>query len=174
MRTWFQARLRREQMLITAFAIMGAVVWLSGATGRVSTTWREWRSLRAQLAEQQIWLDRQQSIQSAAQDAVKNLDPTRTFDATKLVATITTMASAAGISPSIDSPVTQRTAQFTYHTSKVTLRRTNLPALLKFYDALAKQAPYLSLEQIELQTERSAPGLLNVTMQISATQIVKS
>jgi hypothetical protein len=38
---------------------------------------------------------------------------------------------------------------------------------------LAKQSPYLNLEQIAMQTERTAPGLLNVTLQISATQIAK-
>jgi hypothetical protein len=44
---------------------------------------------------------------------------------------------------------------------------------LKFYDELAKQAPYLNLESIALQTDRSAPGALNATLQISATQITK-
>ncbi len=46
-------------------------------------------------------------------------------------------------------------------------------ALLSFYDELAKQAPYLSLEQIATQTQRASPGMLDVTLQISATQITK-
>lgn len=172
MRAWFQARQRREQLLITAFIVIAAVVWLSSATGRFRTRWQEWRSARAELATQQVWLDRRQEIESAATAAVRTLDPARTYDATKLVATITSLTSGAGLAPSIDAPVTQRTAQFAYHTSKVTLRRANLAALLKFYDELGKQAPYVNLDQIGLQTERSAPGLLTVTMQISATQIL--
>ncbi|MBI2497651.1 MAG: general secretion pathway protein GspM, partial [Opitutae bacterium] len=73
----------------------------------------------------------------------------------------------------IDPPVTQRTPQFAYHTIKVTFRRANLPALLNFYDELTKQAPYLNLESMALQTDRAAAGALNVTLQVSATQIVK-
>lgn len=174
MRNWFQARQRREQVLITAFIAMAAVVWISSATGHLRERWQAWRSGRAELATQQLWLDRQQEIEQAAATAVKNLDPARTMDGTRLVATITTLATGAGLTPAIDSPVTQRTTYFAYHTSRVTLRRTNLAGLLRFYDELAKQAPYLNLEQIAVQTERGTPGLLNVTMQISATQIVKS
>jgi hypothetical protein len=73
----------------------------------------------------------------------------------------------------IDQPVPQRTPQFVYNSAKVTFRRANLPALLNFYDELAKQAPYLNLESISLQTERANPGAINATLQISATQITK-
>lgn len=173
MRNWFQARLRREQLLITAFVVMSAVVWLSSAAGHARVRWQEWSSIHNELSTQQLWLDRRQEIETAATEAVKNLDPARTLDATRFVGMITSLATGAGLTPAIDSPVTQLTSQFAYHTSKVSFRRANLPALLKFYDELSKQAPYLNLEQIGLQTERAAPGMLNVTMQISATQIVK-
>jgi len=173
MKAWFQARNRREQLLVTAFVLLGALVWLLGATGRLRARWTDWRSTRTELAAQQLWLDRHQEIETRAGAAIRNLDPARTFDATRLVSTVTTLATAASLTPSIDSPVTQRTPQFAFHTVKVTFRRATLPALLSFYDELAKQAPYLSLEQIAMQTQRSAPGMLDVTLQISATQITK-
>lgn len=173
MRRWFQSRLRREQLLVTAFIVLGALVWLSSASGRLRLRWADWRSTRVAGLTQQLWLDRQQEIETAAGAAVRNLDPTRTLDATKLVATVTTLATGASLTPAIDTPVTQRTPQFAYHNVKVTFRRATLPALLGFYDELAKQAPYLNLEQMALQTERAAPGMLNATLQISATQIAK-
>ncbi len=174
MRHWFHRGRRREQILVTTFVILGALIWLSSAAGRLRTHWDAWRSARAELATQQLWLDRQQEIEASSVAAVRNLDPARTFDATKLVATVTSLASGAGLTPTIDSPVTQRTPQFAYHNIKVTFRRANLPALLNFYDELTKQAPYLNLESMALQTDRAAAGALNVTLQISATQIVKS
>jgi hypothetical protein len=173
MKAWFQRRNRREQMLITAFVLLGALTWLSGASGRLRAQIGTWRSTRVGLSAQQLWLDRQDEIAKRSAAAVGNLDPTRTYDATKLVATVTTLASGAGLTASIDSPVTQRTPQFAYHTAKVTFRRSALPALLNFYDELSKQAPYLNLEQIAVQTDRAAANALNVTMQISATQITK-
>ena len=173
MRAWFQSRNRREQLLITAFVLMGAFIWLTSASGRLQTRWAGWRSTHADLGAQQLWLDRQKEIEASSVAAVRNLDPARTLDATKLVATVTSLASGAGLQPTIDPPVTQRTPQFAYHNIKVTFRRANLPALLNFYDELAKQAPYLNLESIALQTDRAATGALNATLQISATQIVK-
>jgi len=172
-RTWFQSRNRREQLLVTAFVVLGALIWLSSAAGRMRLRIADWRSVRGDVATQQLWLDRQGEIETQAGAAVRNLDPARTLDATKLVASVTSIATGAGLTPAIDTPVTQRTPQFAYHNVKITFRRATLPALLNFYDELVKQAPYLNLEQIALQTERSSPGMLNATLQISATQITK-
>lgn len=173
MRTWFQSRNRREQLLVTLFVILGALVWLLSASGRLRTRWTGWRSTQAELGAQQLWLDRQKEIETASLAAVRNLDPARTLDATKLNSTVASLAGSAGLQPAIDPPVTQRTQQFNYHTIKVSFRRANLPALLNFYDELSKQAPYLNLEAVGLQTDRGAAGTLNATLQISATQIVK-
>ena len=173
MRSWFNSRNRREQVLVTLFAVLAALIWLSSASGRLRAHLAGWRSTKTELAAQQLWLDRQKEIEAQSVAAVRNLEPARTFDATKLVATVTSLASGASLQPAIDSPVTQRTPQFALHTIKVTFRRANLPALLNFYDELNKQTPYLSLESMALQTDRGAAGALNVTLQISATQIVK-
>lgn len=173
MKHWFQRRQRREQVLVAAFVLLGALVWLLGAAGRLRARWTDWHSTRTELSAQQLWLDRQKEIETSAGAAIRNLDPVRTYDATKLVSTVTSLATGAGLTPSIDSPVTLRTPQFAFHTIKVTFRRATLGSLLGFYDELTKQAPYLNLEQIAMQTERSAPGQLNVMLQISATQIAK-
>ena len=173
MRAWFASRNRRERVLVAAFTGLVALTWLVSATGRLRAGVSQWRSTRGDLAAQQLWLDRQQAIETQSAAAVRDLDPARTYDATRLVATITSLASAAGLTPAIDTPATQRTPQFAYHTAKVTFRRASLPMLLHFYDDLAKQAPYLNLEAVTLQTDRAATGALNATMQISAPQIVK-
>jgi hypothetical protein len=173
MRSWFESRNRREQVLVTVFVLMVAFTWFFSALGRMRTRMGDWRSTQTALSAQQLWLDRQAEIEARSAAAVRNLDPARTHDATRLVGTVNSLATGASLSPSIDPPQTQRTSQFAYHTIKVTFRRANLPALLNFYDELAKQAPYLNLESIALQTDRGAAGALNATLQISATQIVK-
>jgi hypothetical protein len=172
-RSWFNSRHRREQQLVTVFVVLGALIWAGAAAGRLRTEFAGWRSAQADLAAQRLWLDRQKEIETATGAAVRNLDAGRSYDATKLVAAVTTLAAGAGLQPAIDPPVTQRTPQFALHTIKVTFRRAMLPALLNFYDELNKQAPYLNLESVTLQTDRAAAGALNVTLQVSATQIVK-
>jgi len=171
MKRWFQRRLPREQGLVVVFAVLGALIWLSVANGRLRAQLSDWRASDSELTAQQLWLDRQQAITTQAATAVRNLEPARTYDATRLVTTVTSLAGAAGLAPAIDPPVTQRTSQFAYHQIRVSFQRASLGALLKFSDELARQAPYLSLEQIALQADRAAADTLSVTLLISATQI---
>lgn len=173
LKRFFQTRSRREQWLITVFLLGLAAVWLADSLGRAGAAWREWRSVGAAADTQELWLGRQAQIEAAAAAAAGNLDPARTYDATRLVGAVNTLATGAGFRPQIDPAQTRRTPQFAYHTIKVTVRRASLAALLGFYDELAKQAPYLSLEQISVQAERGSQGQLTATLQISAPQIVK-
>jgi hypothetical protein len=173
MRTWFETRHRREQILVTVFVVLAAATWLFSAMGRLRTQVTAWRSTQAATSAQKLWLDRAADIEARSAAAVRNLDPAKTVDPTRLVGTINSLATTAGLSVAIEPPQTQKTQQFAYHTAKVTFRRANLPALLSFYDELAKQAPYLNLESIALQTERTSAGAINATLQISATQITK-
>ena len=87
MKHWFNRGRRREQLLVTAFVLLGALVWLLSAAGRLRTQWENWHATRTDLATQRLWLDRHKEIEAAAGDAVRNLDPARTFDATRLVST---------------------------------------------------------------------------------------
>ncbi len=170
MKTWFQRRRLREQVLLLLFAGLAGLIWLTGAVGRLRHGVTDWRSARTGLAAQQLWLAQRPEIERRSAAAIRDLDPTRTYDVAKLVATITTLATGAGLTVAIDPPVTERTPRFAYHTAKVTLRRASLPQLLRFQDELVRLAPYLNLEAVTLQTDRAA-GALNATLQISASQI---
>ncbi len=171
MKRFFQGRTKREQWLVTLLVLGVAAVWLEASLGRARAAWQDWRAAGVAAATQQLWLDRRGEIEAAAAKAVGNLDPARTYDATRLVTAVTTLAKNAGLQPAIEPPQTNRTPQFAFHSIKVTLRRANLAALLAFYDELTKQAPYLNLEQIAVQTERGNSGQLTATLQISSTQI---
>ena len=173
MRAWFEPRHRREQILVTVFVAIAALTWLFSSLGRLRRSVGEWRSTQAITASQKLWLDRREEIETRSAAAVRNLDPAKTLDGTRLQGTINSLASAAGLSVSIEPAQKQLTSQFAYYNSKVTFRRANLAALLNFYDELAKQSPYLNLESITLQTERSAPGVINASLQISSMQVAK-
>ncbi len=103
---------------------------------------------------------------------MRNLEPSKTFDATSLVSAITGIAGRSQLPVNTESPRTQKSSQFAVHTMQVTTRRAELAKLIRFYQELASKAPYLGLEQISLQVDRSAPGLVNVTMQIVSVELV--
>jgi hypothetical protein len=173
LRTWFVGRLLREKVLVLALVLLGALIWASSALEHLQTTLRGFRAAESALATQQLWLDNQSTIEDAAAAAVRDLDPARTYDATFLVAEIMGIASRSGLAVNTEPPRTQRSPQFAVHTVQVTTRRAELSSLLRFYQELASKAPYLGLEQISLQGDRSAPGLVNATLQVVSVELVR-
>jgi hypothetical protein len=173
MRNWFNGRSQREQALVAIFILLGAAVWLLSSVGRLRRAVEAWHSVRLEQSAQQLWLNRQGEIQQRSVAAAGDLDPTRTYDATGLVSAISSMAKHAGLAPVVDAATSRKTPPLAHHTARVTFRRAGLPALVRFYDEVTRQAPYLSLDEVAIQTDRSGPGLVNVTLQISATQVLR-
>jgi hypothetical protein len=172
-KTWFMSRLLREKALVFVLVLVGALIWLSSASNRLKAGLRDFRGAEAELATQQAWLDKRPEIETAAEAAVQNLDPAKTYDSTFLVAEIMGIASRAKLAVNTEPPRTQRSAQFSVHTVQVSTRRAELASLLRFYQELASKAPYLGLEQISLQGDRSSPGLVNATLQVVSVELVR-
>lgn len=170
---WFFSRLFREKLLVLGFVLMGAVIWLSSAAENLKANLRGFRSAESDLATQAVWLENRPAIDAAAAAAVRNLDPSKTYDSTFLVAEIMRIASQAGLAVNTEPPRTQKSPQFSVHTVQVTTRRAELVALLRFYQEMASKAPYLGLEQVSLQGDRSTPGLVNATLQVASVELVR-
>ncbi len=173
LKLWFLSRLFREKILVLAFMLLAALIWLSGAVDRLQSRMRLVRAADAELATQAIWLQNRSAIDEAAAAAVHNLEPARTLDATFLVAEMQAMAGRAGLAVSIEPPRTQRSPQFAVHTVLVTSRRADLANVLRFYQELAAKAPYVGLEQVTLRIDRSAPGAVNADLQVASVELVR-
>ncbi len=173
LKAWFLSRLLREKVLVLAFAVLGALIWLSSASDRLKAGLRGFKSAESTLATQQLWLDNRPAIEEAAAAAVRNLDPAKTYDATFLVAEIMGIAGRAGLAVNTEPPRTQRSPQFAVHTAQVTTRRADLGALLKFYQELSAKAPYLGLEQVSVQGDRTNPGMINATLQVVSVELIR-
>lgn len=171
-KAWFLSRIPREKVLVLAFVLIAALIWLSSASDGIQAQLRAYRSAQSALGTQALWLGNRATIEEAAAAAVRNLEPSKTFDATSLVSAITGIAGRSQLPVNTESPRTQKSSQFAVHTMQVTTRRAELAKLIRFYQELASKAPYLGLEQISMQVDRSAPGLVNVTMQIVSVELV--
>jgi hypothetical protein len=166
-------RLFREQIMLVAFVGLGAVMWLSSFGGRANRFWREERNTSNDLAVQRQWLANQTAIEKAAKEAVKNLDPARTVDDTRLVAELSALARDNGLKFASDTPRTESSGQFAVHTVQFTLPRADWEALKRFYLALTKRSPYIGIEQLSLASDRANPALLNAQLKVSSVEIVR-
>lgn len=172
LKVWFLGRLLREKILVLALVLTAALIWLSSASEGLAASLRGFRAAEAQLAEQAIWLDNRDTIESAANAAAADLDPKKTYDATYLVAEVMGMARRAGLVVETEPPRTLRSAQFAIHSVQVTTRRAELAAVLRFYQELGRKAPYLGLESVSVQGDRGAPGMINVNLQVASVELL--
>ncbi len=175
MKTFFLSRLLREKILLLLFVGFGAVIWASNVSERVRTTAMNVQRSSADLAEQTLWLERRESIQAEADAAVKNLDPSRTYNGVRLSAELSALASRAGLASNATSGGlrTERTAQFAVHTIEFNLRGVAWADLLQFYAALSERAPYIGIEEFALAADRTNPSSLNATLRVSSVEIAR-
>lgn len=175
MKALFLSRLLREKLLLLIFVVVGAAIWASSVNTRARAMSIAVRRASADLAEQQLWIDRQQSIQAEADAAVRNLDPSKTFNGVRLSAELSALASKAGLASNATSGGlrTERTAQFAVHTIEFNLRGVEWGALLGFYEALSERAPYVGIEEFALAADRNNPANLNATLRVSSVEIAQ-
>ncbi len=173
LKAFFLGRLLREKLLLVAIAALVAVTLLSSFSKRAAAFWRQQRATTLTLAEQQAYLANRGTIEAGAQQAVKNLDPARTLDDTRLVGELNALARSQGLRFTNETPQTIRTGQFAVHTVQFNLQKSDWEALKRFYLELTKRSPYVGIEQFTLQADRANPAQLNASLRVSSVELVR-
>jgi DNA-binding cell septation regulator SpoVG len=173
MKAWFLCKLLREKVLVIGFVLLAALIWLSSAGSRLGKTRLAFAAAGSELNTQANWLANRETIEKLATEAAGKLDASKTYDATFLVAEVMSMAKRAGLAVNTEPPRTQGSAQFAVHTVLVSARRSEMAAVLRFYQELSDKAPYLSIEELSLQGDRSALGMLNINVRIASVELVR-
>ncbi len=172
-KSFFLGRLLREKVLLTAFAALGALMWLSNFTGRARKSYTTAHQTTLELNEQQQWLNNRAAIEAAAVKAVKDLDPSRTFDDTRLVGELSGLARDNNLKFSNDTPRTERSGQFAVHTVQFNLPKADWDGLKKFYSQLAQRSPYIGIDQFSLAADLGNPAQLNASLRVSSVEIIR-
>ena len=173
LKTYFLGRLLREKLLLVTIAALVALTVLSSFGKRAAAFWRTQRATSAALADQAEWLRNRPAIEAGAQQAVKNLDPARTLDDTRLVGELNALARSQGMRFTNDTPQTVRSGQFAVHTVQFNLQKSDWDTLKRFYLELTKRSPYIGIEQFSLTADRASPAQLNASLRVSSVEIVR-
>jgi len=174
MKAYFLSRLLREKILLLAFALIGATIWLSGVGERIGAQGRAIKTTSTDLDVQQRWLLQRERIEREATLAIKNLDPAKTFDSVRLQSELNALARSAGLSNyDVSDSRTVRTSQFAVHSVQFSVRNTDIGGLIRFYQALGQRAPYLGLEQFALAANRSNPAQLTASWRVTSVEIAR-
>ncbi len=174
MKAFFLSRLLREKILLLAFTLLGAAIWLSGVGERVGAQVRAVRMTSTDLDVQQRWLLQRERIEKEAKLAIEHLDPSRSFDSVRLQGELNTLARAAGLANyDVSDSRTVRSSQFAVHSVQFSARNAEIGALIKFYQALAQRAPYLGLEQFALASNRANSAQLTASWRVTSVEIAR-
>jgi hypothetical protein len=175
LRAFFLSCLLREKVLMTAFIVMAAAVWLGSVAGRIGRFSREARSTSASLNQQALWLSNRASIEAQAQAAAGQLDAVRTLDATRLLAEVSAIAAETELkSYNSGTPKDVSSGQFSVHSLEFNVTKVDWATLKVFYLALSKRSPYIGIEQYSMQADKANPALLNASFQISSVEISRN
>lgn len=170
MKAYFFSRNLREKVLLLVMLLVTLVIWVSFFGERTSALMAERHSLNLLSQELGIYIDNRDRIRERAEAGIRNLDPGRTLNATRLSVEAGEMARKHGLSPSIAPPQTEAGETFSYHTVVMNVNEAGLAALIAFTDELQSRAPYMTLERVTLNA-RSDPRFLDATYRISAVEL---
>lgn len=175
LRAFFLSRALREKLLLVAFIGLGVLWWLSAFTTRASTFWRAQRATTAQLNDQNTWIRNRTQIEDSAQRAAAQLEASKTLNANQLVATVRQVADESGLKniTSSGTPVTTPGTQFALHAASFVIRNAEWEAVRNFYGALQRHAPYIAVDQFNLQSTQSNQAQLTLGLRVESVEITR-
>jgi hypothetical protein len=174
LRAYFFTRHLRERILLVAFVLIVAVLWLSNLAGRLDRFRHDVYQTSLKLDEQKQWLAHRLAIESSARKAASIFDPARTLDGTQLLAAVNAIAHDTGLHTTSSGGSQDVTnGEFAVHTIEFNITKVDWETLQAFYVALQQRTPYIGIEQFQLAAETANPNVLNANMKISSVEVVR-
>ncbi len=168
MKKFYNSRLLRERVLMLVFLGIGFLWWGPTQIGRVRENMQTWRTVSQDRELQELWLAKAASVDERTKLVAKQLDPTRTMNATQAYAEVSRLANGLPVEIAVQRP--ERTENFALHTLQATFRRTDMAGLVRFYEGVVARSPYLGIDQCTISADRATPGMLNAVFRIYSVE----
>ena len=175
-RAFFLSRALREKLLLVVFIGIAALWWASSFIARTSSFWREQRTTTLRLKEQAEWIKNKVVIDETAVKTASRLDPTKTLNGNQLITTVSQLATEAGVKnfQTGGSTVTTTSGQFAVHSQEFVIRNVEWDALSRFYEALQRRSPYISLERFTLVSAPNNAAQLTLNLKVTSVELTRS
>ena len=165
----------REQVLALIFLLVLLFIW----TGSVLKRGKTWNSNRhrtqSDLVVQQQWLDREVYYEESYQQALKRVDPKKTFESARLSEKIDAILRQTDLSSSADiDPVQTREGEiFNDHTIRVRLKRISIAKLIQLNALLRKETPYINIQSVRISKNKNKPEELDIRFKINSFDLIQ-
>lgn len=174
-RVFFLTRALREKLLLVVFVAIGVLWWGSSFATRFGAFWGQQRTMTSQLKVNAEWIKNKTMIEESAKRAASSLVPEKTLNANQLLTTVNQLAAEAGLK-NITSGGTQPSStsgQFAVHSQEFIIRNLEWESLGRFYEALQKRSPYLSIDRFTLRSVGNNSSQLELVMRVASVEITR-
>lgn len=171
LKTLYNQITQREKILLVLFLWIMVFVWGFWMMGRMFELTDDIKAVNASLANQQIWLDNEASIEKRLVDSRQILDPAKTYGRNQFIAKVDGFARSTGTTYDISNPTTKLGDVFNEHSLTIQFRDAPMKALLAFESAVAKEGAYLTITEAKIDPNRRDPALLNAQFDIIALEL---
>jgi len=161
----------REKMLLVLFLWVLVFLWLSMFGSKMADLFREFETVNASLAYQQVWLNSEASIEERLAESREILDPNKTYAKGRFIGRLDALAQASGASYDVTNPTTRLGDVFNEHSLTVQFKEASMKALMSFDQAIQKEHPYLGVKEVKITPNRSDPKLLNAQFDVIALEL---
>lgn len=162
----------REKVLITAFVFTGIGIWAGAVLRGLGELDYSLDVARASLKDQQLWLDEAKSINSRLNAVLSRLKSDKTFTSAELAGKIDEIARRQeGVVFESFTPRTDSDTEFNLHSLRIRFRRASIGELLNFNEALKEEGPYITLESLRINANKSNPEQLDAQFVVSSFEL---
>jgi hypothetical protein len=161
----------REKMLLAIFLWVLVLIWLSTYLSRMAALIRDIQTVNATLVYQQLWLDREATIEERLVESRKILDPNKTYNRSRFIGRVDGLARVSGATYDVTNPTTSLGDVFNEHSLTVQFRDVSMKTLLDFDHAIYKEDPNLGIKQVKISPNRRDPNLLNAQFDVVALEL---
>jgi hypothetical protein len=168
----FHAFSLRERMLLALFCWSMLIIWLLGLLDTAVANYRSWQQFRATRLAFEEQLAQAPLAAGLLQQARASVDASRTFSAAQLVGQLDTIARGASLSSfDLSIPGTQESDIFSFHTVRLNVKRAQLHELIELDRRIKQHAPYITLSQFQVVSNRRDPRYLDATLELASFEL---
>ena len=164
----------REKLLLLIFIGGIAAVWFMYSFTRYNTSFKLLFSTQKRIDSYHSILSQKDLVEAQLIEKSSQLDASKTLSSTELVGRIGEIIRPMELKYTIGSRQTEEGTLFTFHTIRLTVKKAEFEAILRFSDKLKTLVPYVTLDRVTVTVDRSNANLLDVVFHISSLEMTAS
>lgn len=172
MRAFFFRRNWRERVLLLAVLLVGTVIWLSSALGRLRELRGSLQVADGDLENQGLWLRQQSDIDARLKASIEQVRSGRSLTQAQFNQQWNALVNKHGLTARFDPASTDRKPPVAIHTVNTRLDKAELEKFLSLIDDLAVQLPLVNIDKLSIVPDRD-PRQLQIDIKLSALELLK-